>query len=77
MGRAINNSGIEIKVTQKGLNTIWAKTEAKTELPIDVEFGREYYLRCTVGMGLMVGRPKLELVNNRTGKAEFNFIKSN
>jgi len=74
--RVKNNSRQEIKITKKGINSLWAKTEAKAEVPIDIEFGKEYYLRCTMGMGVMVGRPQLQLVDRMQGKSQYNSIKS-
>lgn len=75
IGRVKSNSKQEIKITKKGLNSLWAKTEAKTEIPIDVEFGRAYYLRCSMGMGVMVGHPELQLMDPVQGKSEYNSIK--
>jgi hypothetical protein len=47
-------------------------------VPIDVVFGKSYYLRCGIKMGALVGRPTLELVDYQTGKAEFeNFEAKN
>jgi hypothetical protein len=66
----------EIKITKKGLNEIWAKTESKSSLPIEVKSGQKYYLRCGVVMGLLVGRPSLEYVDSDLGKIEYNSIKS-
>jgi len=66
-----------IKIKKDGLNTLWAKTEAKVEIPINIKFGNEYYIRCSVKMGAFVGRPKIELVDNQTGKVEFQSIKLN
>lgn len=63
------------KIKKDGLNTIWAKTESKVEIPINIQFGQEYYLRCGVSMGALVGRPKLELVDNQLGKAEYQSTK--
>jgi len=60
-----------IKIDREGLVSLWAKTEAKIELPILIEFGKEYFIRCSVTMGVAVGRPKLELVDEHTGKEEF------
>jgi hypothetical protein len=60
-----------IKIRQYGTGMLWAKTESKTELPITIEPGREYYIRCSVKMGGLVGRPKFELVDNKTGEKEF------
>jgi hypothetical protein len=64
-----------IKVKKDGYNTLWARTEAKKELPMKIEFGREYYIRCAVTMGAFVGHPSLELVDNISGKAEFDAVK--
>jgi len=64
-----------IKIRKDGLNTLWAKTEVKEELPFNIKFGKEYYIRCGITMGLLVGRPSLELVDNQAGKAEFQSIK--
>jgi hypothetical protein len=64
-----------IKITKDGLNTLWARTETKTELPINIQLGKEYYIRCSVSMGAFVGRPKLEIIDNQIGKLEFQAIK--
>ncbi|MGY5351819.1 hypothetical protein ACXGQW_04530 [Wenyingzhuangia sp. IMCC45533] len=69
--RVKNNFKETIKIRKEGLNTIWAKTESKTELPIDVEFGKHYYLRCSVDIGFFVGKPSMEFVDFKTGKDEF------
>jgi hypothetical protein len=58
------------------MNTLWAKTESKVEIPVDIEFGKEYYLRCGMGMGIMVGRPMLQLVDRGQGKLQYNSIKN-
>jgi hypothetical protein len=76
IGRVRNNSKQVIKITKKGMNTLWAKTESKTEVPVDFEFGREYYLSCGIQMGIMVGRPAMRLVENTKGRAQYNSIKS-
>ena len=64
-----------VKIDKAGTVVLWAKTESKKELPITVEFGKEYYIRCSVVMGVAVGRPKLELVDEETGKQEMQLIK--
>lgn len=69
-----NNWKETVKITQEGQNTLWAKTESTVELPIDIEFGKEYYVRCSIKMGAFVGRPKLELVDNEKGEAEYEAI---
>ncbi len=60
-----------VMITKEGPNELWAKTESKVAIPVDIEFGKEYYLRCGVSMGIFVGRPSLTLVDNLTGKTEF------
>lgn len=73
--RVSNKYKKTVKIRKDGLNTLWARTEVKKELPINIKFGKEYYVRCGITMGAFVGHPKLELVDNQTGKAEFQSIK--
>lgn len=72
--RVSNNSYHSIKVNKKGRNSLWAKTEVKSEIPIDIEFGKVYYVRCGVSVGAFVGRPKIAIVDNATGKREYNLL---
>ena len=72
--RAKNKSKTTVEITREGMMTLSAKTETKTEVPIDIKFGREYYIRCKLKMGAMVGRPVIEIVDSDTGKAEFDKI---
>ena len=75
IGRVKNKWKTTVEVRDFGQSTVWARTESKTEIPINLERGREYYVRCGVKMGIAVGRPSLELVSKRTGKPEFDAIK--
>lgn len=68
-------SEYEIILNKEGLHTLWARTETKTEIPINIEFGREYYLRCSVKMGAFVGRPGMILIDPMFGKNEYNNTK--
>lgn len=72
--RVKNNFKATLHIKKDGLNTLWAKTEAKAEVPVNVKLGKTYYLRCGIGMGAFVGRPKLELVDRKTGKVEFESL---
>jgi hypothetical protein len=72
--RVSNNKKETVKIDREGLNTLWARTESKAELPIDIQFGNEYYIRCSINMGILVGRPKLEIVDNQTGRMEFQAV---
>jgi len=69
--RVKNNFKTTLHITKEGLNSLWAKTEAKSEVPVDIKMGKVYYLRCSVSMGLFVGRPNIELVDQYEGKSEF------
>jgi hypothetical protein len=73
--RVKNKSKTTVRITGEGVITLWAKTETRVELPVEVQPGNEYYIRCTVGFGAFVGRPKMELVDNQTGKYEFDAIR--
>ncbi len=66
-----NNTAETITITKDGMNTLWAKTETKTEVPIKIEFGKEYYIRCGISMGIVVGRPTISVLNATAAKAEF------
>jgi len=74
--RAKNKWKTTIQIYNFGLNTLWASTESKTELPVRIEPGREYYIRCGLKMGVIVGRPTLELVEKSRGRTEFASIKT-
>lgn len=70
--RVVNNFKTIIETKELGGNVIWAKTESKAELPVNLKAGGQYYIRCSIGMGAFVGRPKLELMDAKVGKSEFN-----
>lgn len=72
--RVSNNTKQKIFIKKEGPISLWAKTEAKSDVPLNVEFGREYYLRCTIGMGVMVGHPKLQLIDGSYGDLEYDAI---
>jgi hypothetical protein len=74
--RAKNNSKATIRLSEAGIAALWAKTESRVDLPLDIQLGHEYYVRCGMKMGAFVGRPELELVDAATGKAEFDAIAS-
>ena len=74
--RTKNKWKTTIQIRSFGLNTLWASTESKTEIPVNFEPGREYYIRCGMKMGVAVGRPTLELVDKNVGKSEFASIKT-
>ena len=69
--RVKNNFKTTMHLHSTGRHTLWAKTETKSEVPVDLKPGHHYYLKCALKMGALVGRPALELVDDRNGKASF------
>jgi hypothetical protein len=67
-----------IHIEREGGVTFWTKTEIKTVLNLDVELGKEYYIRCRIKPGILVGRFKLELIESNLAKKEMmNLEKEN
>jgi len=75
--RVTNNFKTSLRIKKEGLNTLWAKTGTKTEVPINIKFGKTYYIKCGVSLGFFVGNPEIELMDWKTGKTEFENIKIN
>jgi hypothetical protein len=73
--RVTSKSRHQIKIKKTGSAELWAKTESKASIPIQLVNGKQYYLRCSVAMGVMVGRPSFELVNAAIGKKEIATIR--
>lgn len=73
--RVKNNWKETLIIKKSGSTTLWAKTETKVEIPIQLDLGHEYFIRCGINMGAMVGRPSLNLVNAKTGRIEFDSVK--
>ena len=47
-----------------------AKTEATTKIELQAEQGKEYYIKCGMGFGLLVGRIKFTLVDAQKAQQE-------
>ncbi len=70
--RVSNRFRQKIEIRNEGNYELWAKTESKASVPIKFVIGRTYYLRCGVGMGILLGRPTLDLVDRVTGEREYS-----
>ena len=68
--RARNGSRLDLRRSRPGTVTLSAKTETREELTLNLEAGREYYVRCTIGAGALVGRPHLTQVSPAQGSKE-------
>lgn len=60
------------KVYKPGKYEIWAQTEVKSEIFMDVQPGKVYFIKCKVKMGMWVGQPELVEVDPRQGWMEIN-----
>jgi hypothetical protein len=74
--RVKNNSVEEVKIYKEGKDVLSATTESPTNLYVDVKYGQEYYIRCTVKSGVFVGEPKMELMGKEVGMGDYEFIKN-
>lgn len=48
-----------VHVTDPGAHSYKVRSEVTDKLPMEVEAGETYFVSCTIGMGVMVGRPNL------------------
>jgi len=71
-----NGSRKTIKVTKETPFTLHAKTESDISLTFDVEFGKEYYVKCILVPGAFVAHPVFILRDENEGRSEFNEIKA-
>jgi hypothetical protein len=39
---------------------------------INIQKGEEYYVRCGIKMGVLMGRPEIYLIENSKGRKEYN-----
>jgi len=69
-----SKASVRISLSEPQTITLWSKTEAREELTLTIEPGKEYYISCGVKMGAFVGRPVLEYVSEDDGKADFDWI---
>lgn len=63
-----------IRLYKPGRNKIWASTESEKSIMLNVKPRKVYFMRAAIQMGVMVGRPALELVSTEGGLREFNKI---
>ena len=74
IGRIKNNSKFVVKLYQEGKTEFWSETESKRSVSVNVIYGQKYYLKCSVGMGVMVGRPQLDLVYSQQGELDYDNV---
>jgi hypothetical protein len=50
-----------VAVVEPGRHTFRVSSEAKDEIFVDLKPGQTQYAKCSIAMGIMAGRPKLEI----------------
>lgn len=74
VGRLRNGEKFILKVNKFEKQSFYGELETKEELKIDVEKGKEYFIRCSVKRGVMIGRPEMYLIDNVIGVNEFGNV---
>jgi hypothetical protein len=64
------NGGYYPYFSKPGEIEFWAKTESRSAVTLDVKAGQVYYIKGTVGVGFIVGRPHLIVVPSETAENE-------
>jgi hypothetical protein len=64
------NGGYRAVVVDPGETEFWAETEARSSVTELLKPGRTYYLRGTLGVGIIAGRPKLLFTPEEQGRSE-------
>ena len=73
--RSKNNTKAAVKVDKPGTYEIWGKTETREGITLNIEMGKEYYVRTYVKFGVALWRPKLELKTPLEAEPEWNSIR--
>ncbi len=75
IGRVRNGEKFAYKTKKFGNQVFVGELETKEQLTINVQKGQEYFVRCAVTMGVVVGRPEITLIENRVGRKEYEQMK--
>jgi hypothetical protein len=74
-GASLAPSGYHPFVVAPGSVTCSAATESRAEVRVDAKANEESYVRETIGVGIFVGRPHLQVVDKATGAQEIEACK--
>lgn len=69
------NGGYYPYLSKPGEVEFWAETESKSSVTLDIKAGESYYIKGTVGVGFIVGRPHLMLVSQEVAESEISKCK--
>ncbi|WP_299675761.1 hypothetical protein [uncultured Tenacibaculum sp.] len=74
--RVRNGEKCELTITDFRKHKFWAKIDTKDSIVLDVKRGQEYFVRCSVGLGVFAGKPELNLMENHKAIEEFEKMKN-
>ena len=69
------NGGYFPYVTGPGELELWAQTESKSAVTLDLKAGDRKYVKGTLGVGFLVGRPNLTVVDTALAESEIKECK--
>ncbi|HET7360612.1 MAG TPA: hypothetical protein VFI78_01625, partial [Salinimicrobium sp.] len=76
VGRFRNGEKFIYKTKKFGTRSFHATLETKEEISINVQKGKEYFVRCGVDMGIVLGRPDIKIIANYLGIMEFEAMEN-
>lgn len=71
IGRLRNGEKFVYKTKDFGSKSFYGVLETKEVVKINVEKGKEYFVRCAVESGVVMGRPEINLIETYIGRKEF------
>ena len=74
IGKIRTNTKFKYVTKDFGNRTFTAQTEHKEVLEINVEKGGEYFVQCTVNMGVMIAQPNMNLVDSEKGRKDYEMV---
>jgi hypothetical protein len=75
LGRLRNGEKFIYKTKKFGIQSFYGTLETKEEVKINIEKGKEYFVRCSINMGVVLGRPEINLIENYIGMKEYSEMK--
>ncbi len=75
IGRVRNGEKFTYKTKEFGMQSFYGATESKEEIKMNIEKGKEYFVRCSITMGVLVGRPEISQIENYIGMREYEEMK--
>lgn len=67
-----SNNRYIVKIYKTGPTEIWARSEKRSSVTLNVETGKAYYLKCHVKKGFAGEIPDLQLIDPEKGAEEFD-----